>query len=152
MYEFIPATEDHVQPLIDNINPDIAREMKLLKDIPLKKSVSSCISRSSEAWTALYNGEVICIFGIRCKSLLSRTAYPWLLTTNLVKDHKRNFLKGAKISINKWLESYDVLENYIPAGLDKLVRWVEWAGFVVEPSKPVGQKGRFLHRIEMRKY
>jgi len=150
-YKFVSATQEHVQPLLDDISPDIAEEMKLLKNMPLEKSVSRCISRSDEAWTALYNGEVICIFGIRRKSLLSDVAYPWLLTTTRVKDHKRNFLKGSKLAIDKWIGMYGVLENYIPTGLDRLVRWVEWAGFTVYPAFPIGLEGRPMHRIEMRK-
>tara|TARA_Y100000310_G_C20533794_1_gene739826 strand:- start:63 stop:524 length:462 start_codon:yes stop_codon:yes gene_type:complete len=150
-YKFVPATQEHVQPLIDDISPDIAEEMLQLKDLPLEESVSRCISRSDEAWTALYNGEVVCIFGIRRKSLLSDTAYPWLLSTNLVNEHKRNLLKGAKISVNKWMGMNELLENFIPAGLPKLIRFVSWLGFTVEEAKPIGQNGKLLHRIEMRK-
>ena len=150
-YEFVPATQEHVTPLIDNINEDIATEMMLLKDIPLEEAISGCISRSDEAWTALYNGEIVCMFGIRSKSLLSDTSYPWLLSTNLASDHTRNFMKGAKIAVNKWMGMNELLENFIPAGLPKLIRFVSWLGFTVEEAKLIGQNGKLLHRIEMRK-
>jgi len=149
MYRFIPADVTHIEPLLENITPDVKEELIALKGEDVYDTIKQCIEEADEAWTAFGSEGLICIFGVRGTSILGGKAFPWLLTTTLVQKHKRNFLKGAKLSIDHWFRQYDVLENFIPAGFDRLLKWLKWAGFTVYPAVPVGT--RLLHRIEMRK-
>lgn len=150
MYRFVPATDAHIKPLIDNINNEVAKELKILMSGSLATDIQKCIKNSDEAWTAFDDDMVICMFGIGKISMLSDVGHPWLITTNLVYKYKRDFLKGAKVSLEYWLKKYGVLENYIPAGLDSLLKWVKWAGFIVSPAQDYGLNKPPLHKIEMR--
>ena len=151
MYRFVVAKEEHILGIIANISPDIKKELQLLRDCDVEETIRDCIVNADEAWVALNEEGIICLFGITRPSLLSEKGFPWLITTNLVKKHKKNLLKGARISIKYWLTKYESLENYIPVGLDRLLKWVQWAGFTVYPAEAVGLQGKLVHRIEMRK-
>ena len=151
MYRFVVAKEEYIPAIVANISPDIKKELQLLRDCDVEETIRDCIVNADEAWVALNEEGIICLFGITRPSLLSEKGFPWLITTNLVKKHKKNLLKGARISIKYWLTKYESLENYIPVGLDRLLKWARWAGFTVYPAEAIGLKGKLVHRIEMRK-
>ena len=150
-YKFTPATIHHVKGLVDDISQDVKEEMLALKHGDLVQNIKQLSEHSDEAWTATYNDVIICVFGVKRTNLLSDVAYPWLITTNEVKRHKRNFLKGAKISIAYWLKRYNTLENYVPSEFGMLIKWVRWVGFTVFPAAPTGFHNKMVHKIEMRK-
>ena len=150
-YEFIPAEEKHIEALVADIAPDTAGELqKLLPETPLEDIVRMLMKDSTEAWVAMFDGELICAFGIKKGTMLSDTAHPWLVVTNLLQKHKKNFLWASKIGIAYWLKKYGVLDNWIPFGFPKILRWLKWAGFTIgPPTKPRNQTQIFYH-IEMR--
>jgi len=148
-YKFTSATEEHVEAVMRDIVPDVKAELEALRPGDVGQALKNLVERSEEAWAASSEEGVICIFGVYRMGLLDDKVSPWLITTNLVQKHKKDFLKGAKISIAHWLDKYEQLENYIPAGFDRLLKWLAWAGFTIDPPSPY--KGRLLHRISMGK-
>ena len=151
MYRFIPAVAEHASLIVSNLNQDIEGEMKAISPKPVDEFIADAIHRSDDVWSAFDEEGIICIFGIRRPHLLSDRGVPWLITSNLIHKHKRDFLKGAKITLAHWLTQYDVLENWIPMGFPRLLRWLEWAGFTVFDAEPYGVKRQFFYRIEKRK-
>lgn len=151
MYKFEPAKIEDAAEIYPDVQEDVILEMMALRSIPVVESIQRCITNSDEAWTASDEDGIICIFGVSSVSLLSDKGVPWLITSNRIQDHKKNFLKGARLAIQHWLKKYSMLENNIPHGFDRLLKWLEWAGFTVYPAAPVGRNGQLLHRIEMRK-
>jgi|TARA_Y100000034_G_C6829177_1_gene374137 hypothetical protein len=150
MYRFIPAKEGHIPALIADMAPDTKNELEALRPGELLSTVRQCICDSTEAWSAFDNGKLICCFGITRKTLLSDTGHPWIIVTNRLQKHKKDFLYLSKIGIKYWLIKYGRLENWVPVGFDKILRWIKWAGFTVYPAEQVSD-GRMFHRIEMRK-
>jgi len=151
MYRFVPAEVEHATLISTNLAPFLEEELLALKDQPVEKTIAEGITKSDDSWSAFDDEGIIAIFGVRRIHLLSDKAVPWLITSNLIHKHKRDFLKAAKLSIAHWLTQYDVLENYIPAGFPFLLRWIEWAGFKVSPAKKYGLTNKVLHRIEKRR-
>tara|TARA_Y100000310_G_C20400329_1_gene677100 strand:+ start:312 stop:767 length:456 start_codon:yes stop_codon:yes gene_type:complete len=147
MYKFIPAQKEHVPALLENITPEIRDELKALRYGDIAQRVENIIAQANEAWSAFDDEGLICIFGIQRFSLVSDKGAPWLLTTKRVKKHKRNFLKGAQITLDYWFKRYTVLENYIPTGFNHLLKWVKWAGFTVDPPVYQSMTGCLMHRV-----
>lgn len=151
MYKFERSRVEDAKIIVTNMEDDILKEMRQLRNQSVEESIAQSIYQSDESWTVSDERGVICIFGVLRVSLLSDKARPWLISSKLVSSCKRDFLRGAKIVIERWLDEYTVLENHIPAGLHRLLRWVEWAGFTVYPATPIEGSGTLLHRIEMKK-
>lgn len=86
-----------------------------------------CVGRSTEVRYGYVDGEVACMWGLIPPSLLSTTAYLWLLTTDLVDQHKFLFVRHSQ----RWVE--EALKVY-PAIIGDMVdkpstrRWLEWLG------------------------
>ena len=150
-YRFVKAEAHHVEEMVERIAPDVAKEMEILRGENIHKSVASCIRNSNEAWAAYFDDKLICLFGVRKQSVLGRASCPWLITSYDINQHTRALLKGARIAMRYWMKQYPHLENYIPASLPRLVRFVEKIGFTVYPPFPVGRNNARLHRIEMTK-
>jgi len=150
-YRFVPTTSEHVSSLIQNIHPDIVKELETLVDAPFEVSVRKCVESANEAWTAITDDGVTCIFGIKQGSLLSSQASPWFLASKYMKNHKKTLLYLTKIGLKYWQNKYGDLINYVPSNYPETIRWLKWAGFTLYPPLPVGVGGHMIHKIEMRK-
>jgi hypothetical protein len=150
MYRFVPATLDHVDEIVRDMDPLIREELSFFSDNSFTQTVTKIIKEADEAWVAANDDGIICLFSVRRPYLLSDVGYAGLITTYRVHQHKRNFLLGAKISVREWKKKYAILTSYIPEALPKFVRWAEWLGFTVFPAQPLGRKQFSIHKIEMR--
>lgn len=90
------------------------------------------INRSPFYWTARVDGELGAIWGAVPPTMLSDTAYLWLLTTAAAKGHEFLLARYSKI----WIERLQVLyPNICGHCFDlKAQRWLKWLGGTVEPN------------------
>ena len=145
MYKFLPAVKEHAVLMEKVLLPDVKRELGLLSDKDTVAMIEKSIETASDAWTVFYGGTILCMFGVTPKSLLSNTAYIWLLTSGDIRKHLKEFFLCGPIALAYWFRTYDVLENYIPSGVPKLVRFAEKFGFTV--NDPIHN----LYHVEKRK-
>lgn len=93
-----------------------------------------CMYRSIEVRYGFIDGEVACMWGLIPPSLLSSTAYLWLLTTDIIAEHKFLFIRYSQRYIEEALKQYptiigDVLVDNYPAQ-----RWLKWLGAELGPA------------------
>ena len=126
MYKFNLTTEEDISKLVDAIREDDAAEVDALSAKSLEISIRDSVKGSEEAWTATFNGEVLCIFGIAKFNLLSEEACPWLMTARGIEKHRKAFLTGTKVTLDYWKARYPVLINYVDARYTRALRWAKW--------------------------
>src|SRR5574341_272554 len=123
---------------------DIKAILALSGQSPMQ-GLQSSIENSfqSECW--LVNGRVAAISGISKLTHLSEWACPWLLCSDLIRDHPRYFLRQTKYWFDKQLQEHGKLMNVTHAEHKRSVRWLEWLGVHLYPAQPFGVKGELFH-------
>jgi hypothetical protein len=97
---------------------------------------------SEQAWTALYDDVVGCMFGVVIKGEgLGRTAYLWSLTSHLFGQKPKAFYRAARHAVPVLLEQYNTLSNLIDARYTEAQRFVQALGGQLGEPQPVAPYG-----------
>lgn len=114
-------------------------------DVPgAEEALREYIYRSIEVQLGLIDGKPACVWGLIPPTLLSTTAYLWLLTTDIVAEHKFLFVRHSQRYIEEALRIYpEIVGDVIVPNLSA-VRWIKWLGGVFEPAPVLG---RWVFRI-----
>lgn len=90
-----------------------------------------------EAWTAIYDGRILCIGGIVPHS--EKTGYCFTIFSKYADRHKIVVAKTVRRMFNSMLDSMGyhrvVTYNRVGAGLHH--RWCEWLGFTLETPQAI---------------
>jgi hypothetical protein len=100
-----------------------------------KATLHRCIMASSVVWTGYADDEPICMWGLVPPTLLSASAYLWLLTTEQIKDHQFALVRHSQIEMEKMLEAYPLIVGHCDLRHPNSVRWLKWLGAVFDTSQ-----------------
>src|SRR5205823_6185883 len=120
----------NVQILSDN-NVDISDMVQRspVSHIPDAVPVlAECIAMSIVRWTGTVDGEQACAWGLIAPTVLSERAYLWLITTNLVDEHKFIFVRHSQRFMEVMLDKYPVIVGHCVVGEERSMRWLKWLG------------------------
>jgi len=95
-------------------------------------TVALSIGSSGKAYTALLDGEIICIFGVATTSVIGRVGAPWLIGSDLVAKVPRRFLVESKERVQKMKDGYSLLKNYVDVENSVSIKWLKWLGFTID--------------------
>lgn len=91
---------------------------------------------SDKVWAGLVNNEIACLWGLAPPTFLSDNAYLWLLTTDLIEDHKFLFIRYSQRYIEQMLEIYPRIVGHVETDNAQATRWIRWLGAEIgEPEK-----------------
>lgn len=76
------------------------------------------------------NGEVGAMWGAQVKSIVTDTAFMWMLGSHHVPKHRKVLLRGSRYFVERVQKMYPRLECCVDARYTQAVRWIEWMGFV----------------------
>ena len=103
-----------------------------------------CMYRSIEVRYGLVDGEVACVWGLIPPTLLSTTAYLWLLTTEIIAENKFLFIRHSQRYIEEALESFPCIIGDCIIGERSAMRWLRWLG--AEFAEPIDGRIPFVIR------
>ena len=93
-----------------------------------KEIIGSNWQRSYAIWVGKVNGEPACIWGLIPPTILSDTAYLWLLTTDLIDDHKFLLIRHSQRWIEEALLEWPKIVGLVEPSNPRAVRWIKWLG------------------------
>jgi hypothetical protein len=96
------------------------------------------IRMSQEIWFGMHDGKIACVWGLAPPSTISNRAYLWLLTTDLVDEHKFLFIRHSQVVVEEALERYDLIAGHVAVGNDTARRWLRWLGARIGPAEDNG--------------
>lgn len=109
-----------------------------LKDLVLRSEVRAAkaaegtlktyIRRSCYDFAGWVDGEVACVWGLIAPSVLSDSAYLWLLTTNICSRHSFCFIRQSQIQVNEMLARFPRIRGHVIANNASGIRWLRWLG------------------------
>jgi hypothetical protein len=111
-----------------------------------KESLDYAFTHSDISLTVLYKDKIAAMFGVYRKSLLGDKGIVWLLSSDQVPAMTLTFAKYSKPFIQKFLECYSVLENWVDSRYTTSLNWLKWCGFTVGEAEQCGiEKKNFNH-------
>lgn len=87
-----------------------------------------CMYRSVSIRYGFLDGEVACMWGLIPPTLLSDSAWLWLLTTDIVAEHKFLFIRNSQRWIEEALEIYPCIKGDVILDNAPAKRWLKWLG------------------------
>lgn len=114
-----------------------------VKDIPDAENIlRDCVDRSVEVRIGLIDGQVACMWGLIPPTLLSDRAWLWLLTTDIIAEHKFLFIRHSQRYIEEALKEFPIIVGDVALYNRSAQRWLKWlgAGF----QEPVGSRIPFI--------
>jgi len=110
-----------------NVSDIISRSP--VANIPNAESILRRYLRSSEeVWLGMHDDKVACVYGLAPPTVLSNRAYLWLLTTDLVDQHKFLFIRHSQLVIEDALKRYDMVIGHVAVGNTSARKWLRWLG------------------------
>jgi len=109
-----------------------------------EKILQRWLRNSEEVWLGMHDDKVACVYGLAPPTTISNRAYLWLLTTELVDQHKFLFIRHSQLVIEDALKRYDVIVGNVAVGNTSARKWLRWLGAEID----VPEKGfsRFVIR------
>lgn len=77
--------------------------------------------------------QVGCVYGLITPTLMSDRAHMWLLTTDLVNEHKFAFVRHSQVVIESILQRYNQIVGETSIKDEKALRWMRWLGAEFKP-------------------
>jgi hypothetical protein len=92
------------------------------------ETVAKFVNGSTCTFIGYSDDLVACVYGLITPTLLSDRAHMWLLTTDVVSDHKFVFVRHSQVVIEAILERYSQIVGETSVKDEKAVRWMKWLG------------------------
>lgn len=147
----VPATDVHVVQLLPQVREADRTEFSAFSGMTAAQVLDIGLRCSTVAYAGLVNNNVVAIFGVSPRSLLTGSAVPWLVASHELPHYQKTFLRRCRPVVREFLGRYPFLENYVDARNTVAIRWLRWLGFQLDDATPAGVAGLPFHRFEMRR-
>ena len=111
-----------------------------------EEMLRDCMYRSVETRMGFVDGEVACMWGLIPPTILSDTAWLWLITTNLSDRHKFLLIRYSQRYIEEALKEYPNIIGDTAIYNRPAQRWLKWLG--AEFGEPNGSRLPFVIRAK----
>lgn len=143
------AELEHIGPIAERVRPADRAEIYACCSLPPYEALVRSYAVSDHSWTALFDGEPACMFGVTHASLITDTGRPWMIGTELLDQHQLSFLRACKPFMVNIERQYARLENYVDVRNTRAVRWLKWLGFEVGSPEAYGYLKLPFHKFTM---
>ena len=147
MVEFKKPTQEMIQFIADNMRQADVDEVTAASGATPLQAITSGVEISAFSSVAVINGDIVAIMGVVKNSALSDNGVPWLLGTEDIVKHYREFLGASPSVLNAMMNICPNLMNHVHAKNKISVRWLKWLGFKIEEAGPFGINGELFHKF-----
>lgn len=140
-----------IASLKNNLRSTTVDEIWALHHYTPEQSLFYSLTNSVFSFSILVDGEVLAMGGIlRPKELLAKRAALWFLTSQKLDKVERSFLRQCRTFMQKMLEIYPVLYNYVDVRNRPAILWLKWIGAEFGEVQPFGVDNRIFQYFEFR--
>ena len=103
---------------------------------PYNALVTSFKLPGSQVYSIVRNdGDILGMFGVGDCSILKNYGTPWLIASDDLLPHAKEFLRNCRPWVKKLESNYHCLYNFIHKNNKIAMRWLQWCGFEVQNQK-----------------
>lgn len=147
-FQFVKPTEEHLVYLAANMRRADIAEIKASHGHSPLTALQRGLRRSTLTAVGVeQDGTPVIIFGLNKRVAVSGVGIPWLLGTDRVRHHAREFLEVGRQCMEEMLDETPYLVNYVHDKNRLSVRWLRKLGFTLDPAQPAGLNGELFHRF-----
>lgn len=107
---------------------------------PVEALVSALLS-SDYTFTGVIDGRPEMMFGLSVISHVTGHGSPWLLGTDEILNHRRDFMRASAQWRDMFLDRTPILTNCVDDRNELSKRWLRWLGFELTDPVPMGYDG-----------
>ena len=145
-----PTEPGDAAELFTHLRPADLAECRAYGRIDIRAGIEDNVRRSTLCWTGLVDGELAAILGVAPINMLTGIGSPWMLATPVLDRHQRVLVKETPKYINRMLNTFPHLFNFVHERNTTSVRWLRRLGFVLHEPIPFGALGEPFRPFEMR--
>ncbi len=97
--------------------------------------LKDCMYRSVEVRIGEVDGVVACAWGLIPPTFLSNVAWLWLITTDIIAEHKFLFIRHSQRYIEEALNEFPIIIGNVMVDNAPARRWLKWLGAEFDPPK-----------------
>jgi hypothetical protein len=127
-----PARDSHVYEIVQRLREHDRAAFASVDD-PARVLIDE-LRQSTRAYVYLLDGEVLCLWAMRARTLLLDAVYLWMIASPLIDRHPVVFVRRSKTLLRELLEEYGAIEGHVWCANDLSIRWLKWLGARFEPS------------------
>lgn len=148
-----PATREDALELAAHMPKADAEECRAHLGITPEEAVLGSMAVSDESFALRRGGELLAIYGVgpQQDTPPGTLGNVWLMTTEAVERHRKDFLKAARPAVRVLLGHYPVLVGFVDTEHAETVRFARWLGFEVKEPRPGKAPGRLVHLLVLRR-
>lgn len=146
--QIVSARPEHIRTIAKRMRKADREEVAAISGKTPGAALCYSLRKSTIAWTAIVDGRPELIWGVADLNILSRVGAPWLLGTDVVEIHFREFLRRSVWWRGQLLQRYAVLRNFVDDRNAVSIRWLKWLGFTM--TEPVDLNGHKFRLFELR--
>lgn len=148
--QLIRPTDEGVRHIAETMREHDRREIWLAaRETPLS-SLQKGVKISDRIAMLVIDDEPCSIFGLVVNDILTGHGTPWLLSSESILNHKREFLLQSPVVLDEMLNMCETLVNYVHVENEFSIRWLNRIGFVLDDPSPYGACGAMFHKFHMR--
>lgn len=144
-----PTQPGDAAELFANLRPADLAECRAYGHADMAANLEDSVRRSVLCWTGRVDGRLAAILGVTPIALLGGVGSPWMLGTPVLEQHWRVLVRVTPEYIDRMLQVFPHLFNFVHAENRTSVRWLRRLGFTVRPVMPYGRLGEPFHPFEM---
>ena len=148
IHSVVAVEEAHIIALASSMQKEDADAAYVIAHLSPEQAIRHSVSSSIESETWLADGKVMAITGASRGTFLSPYACVWMLGSEDLRKYPIFFIKGSKEWVERMLNKYSHIVNYIYSENTRSIKWLKWLGFTIHPAAPLGVEGRMFHRVE----
>ena len=107
---------------------DVIRRSPVCESADAVKILNDWWLASDKVWAGMVDGEIACLWGLAPPTFLSDNAYLWLLTTDLIQEHKFLFIRYSQRYIEEMLKVYPQIIGHVAIDNYQATKWIRWLG------------------------
>lgn len=126
------AKREDIEELADHLREEDKLEVFCSHGYGPRQALTYSFETSKECNSIISDDEkVIGMFGIGVTPD-NKSAVPWLLASDELSKIAKQFLPESKAWVDRVVEPYDNVFNYVHAANKKSMRWLKWLGFTLD--------------------
>lgn len=142
---------DHIATIAARMRAADRTEVMASSGSTPHRALMFSLEHSDMAFTGMIDGQPEVMFGVCTLNVLTAKGAPWLLGTDAVVTHQRQFLRRSLWWKEKLFERYEVLTNFVHDDNAASKRWLKWLGFTLHPPVVMGKSGEAFRLFELRR-
>lgn len=118
---------------IIRVNGDEAVDLISTEYLPMlavmdQETIHRSIRNSTRIWAGLVGPDLVAMWGLIPPTLMSDTAYLWLITTAHLRQHQFVFIRHSQRAVEAMLAEYPEIVGHTLIENRRAQQWLRWLG------------------------